>query len=193
MSDIIKIDGELSQKQYKAIELYLEGGDIDVICKTVDIQPSTFRKWMNENKEFRSIIKQSFNSYLTVNNTFLTAAHEKSIKKLVDMLDDNELSTKNSLSVIKMIQGFVKDAVQLQKDTDDEMEIEMTQTITKDENNKVLSITEQKNILQRLRGVNNGPQEILDKKINGDENVGATTERVLPTINADLGGNTQNN
>lgn len=159
MSDIVKVNDALNAKQYKALELYVSGKEQKEICDKVGITSTTLRKWLATNPNFKSAIKQYLSAYLTANNTRVGAMYEKSIDKLNTLLNDETLTPMNMLKVINTIIKLTKGAVDMEIDNV-ETEVTLTQETVKDENNKVLSITEQKNILKKIRG--NGSSQILE-------------------------------
>jgi hypothetical protein len=174
-NDLVTIK-ELSPKQYKAIELYCSGKDEDEIVAEVGVTKATLRSWIATNPHFRSMIRQHFSAYLTVQNVQVGAAYEKAIKKATEMLDDTSLTSMQMLKVIQTILHIVNNAKLMEKD-DTETEMEMSTQTEKDSKGNTLSITESKHILQRIRG--HGPNQVLETEGGEIKDVSGGTEAVL--------------
>jgi transposase-like protein len=183
MTDLIKIPETITPQQYKAVDLYIQGKDEREICEQIGISPVTLRKWIKTNQNFKSLMRQNLMAFATMGNLKLGSAYERVIEKLVAMLDNPEITAKpkNLFSLAAQIRLFMKNAIDVEKQ--DETEMSVSETINKSPDGKILSITEQKNILRRIR---NGPEQILERKSGDVRNDSAGTTEILQPIATDL-------
>ncbi len=161
MTDLIQVEAKLTPSQYKALEMYTDGKTEEEICSAIGVRKETLRRWLATNQQFKSMIRQHFSAFATANHVFLASMYEKAIGKLDKLLEEEDLSVKERISVINTVAKFMRNAMEFEKPNTVEEEATITEVTEKDKDGKVMSITEQKTILRRIRG-EHGNNEVLD-------------------------------
>jgi predicted DNA-binding protein YlxM (UPF0122 family) len=185
---------KLNEKQYKVIDLYASGRSMDEICREVDVKKDTISRWMATNASFRSLTNQYLGAFLTMSNTRAGALYEKAMKRLEDIIDDPDTSYGVLIKAINATMDLV-DRVKKSNDLSGmETTEEITQTMEIGPDNKVISVTEQKNLIRRMRGEPYGedirlPSILETESTEGGSN-SSTTSEILSGIPTHLGRDT---
>lgn len=148
---IIPEDG-MNEKQSQAVELYCLGKKENEICEEVGITKPTLKRWLATNQHFRAMVRQYMSATMTLANTRIGALYEQNVELVEDLMaKKDELDTSEKLNLIKTINSMARSAHDMEK-TNADVTITDTETTTKDEKGKVLSIEEQRNVIKRIRG-----------------------------------------